>query len=563
MNVHSELTLPEGVVKGKTAGKKKGEEEKKQQKAGGDDVENPRQRGEGEEEEEMSESSSVTPTPEERIKYTAGHITNILRPVSLTMLLVVFVVRLLTTFDEEGVAQSDGRSYYFLVYQEQSTDSTEEKIGGALLNALLFVGIVLVMTVVLVILYKYRCIKVIIGWLCVTVALLLGFSGGFMVYTFFYNYNIRADVISLSLFQYNFAVAGVVGVFWKGPLKFKQVYMVIVSVVMAWVFSMLPEWTNWAILFALALYDIIAVLAPCGPLKALVKMSQQRNEPIPALVYESEGVKQEERGEERTSRGGGGARVEVEMSEVKKGDKQKGDRVKAERGGSARVAASPPSSMDGDGRERAESKEERGKGNEWERQERGRALSASTPSPVNLSEDEVDSDEVLQRNLLGEKVDSAGQSRQGGGAGEGGKGVKEGREKESGERRRDSVPHPADVEVVGEELEEEEEEEEEEENSGVKLGLGDFVFYSVLVARAALFDLPTVVACFIAILAGLCITILLLAAFKKALPALPFSIAFGIIFYVMMKFAVLAFVVEGGMVAYISPISAPALSVPL
>lgn len=73
---------------------------------------------------------------------------------------------------------------------------------------------------------------------------------------------------------------------------------------------------------------------------------------------------------------------------------------------------------------------------------------------------------------------------------------------------------------------------EEQSKSGLKLGLGDFVFYSVLVARVSLNeDWITTVGCILAVLSGLVMTIFILVWKKRPLPALPISILFGILVY--------------------------------
>jgi len=343
---------------------------------------------------------------EETLEDHASVVITIMQPVAITMLIVIYVVRTIKL-----PAYYIGPTYMTLAYQEQGTDSIGQKLIGGIENALIFLGFIILTTIVLVLLYKYRCLKIIYGWLMFTTAILLAFFGGFMFYSMIVTYNLPLDFVTFSFIVWNFMIVGILAIFWYGPSKLNQGYLIIISSLMATVFTYLPEWTTWCILAVVAIYDLFAVLCPRGPLRILVETAQKRDEPIPALLYN--------------------ASVVMTMADPENPQIQ-------------------------------EMKEE----------------------------------------------------------------------------------HEQDPEL---ELEPENPPRNDNKRRGIKLGLGDFVFYSVLVGRAALYDMITVFTSFVGIITGLFFTLVLLAMFKKALPALPISIAFGFIFYFTTRLFLMDFVTTVGL----------------
>uniref|UniRef100_A0A0K0DMQ3 Presenilin n=1 Tax=Angiostrongylus cantonensis TaxID=6313 RepID=A0A0K0DMQ3_ANGCA len=224
---------------------------------------------------------------EAELKYGASHVINLFVPVSICMVMVVFTMNTVTFY-----SYNDGRHLLYTPFVRE-TDSTSEKVLMSLGNALVMLCVVIIMTVILIFFYKYRCYKVITAWLMASSCLLL-----FLFSTIYFtvlksftrlmkSFNLSLSVFTVFFFLGNFGVLGIMCIHWKGPLRLQQFYLIAMSALMALVFiKYLPEWTVWSVLAMISVWDLIAVLAPNGPLRILVETAQERNEPIfPALIY--------------------------------------------------------------------------------------------------------------------------------------------------------------------------------------------------------------------------------------------------------------------------------------
>ena len=417
-------------------------------------------------------------------------LVGVVAPVSATMLLTVALVRALIPHGAPEGSAAVGLAQAY--YQEREGDPAGTKFAGALVNALVFVAVIGGLTTVLFLLFKYRCYRLISGYMAFSGFAIYFLLAGSVLVQLFAHWGWRVDLATFTFVLYNFATVGVLAVFFqRAPIALKQGYLVLTGTITAFVFSYIPAWTTWVLLVAMALYDLVAVLCPMGPLKALVELAQERDEDIPALVYETRPSGRPGAPPPR----GHAEPVPAAMS----------DRAPvSEEGAGARAAAGARGGV----------VSASGSGEEEEEQE-GAPLIAVPPPRRGIDRGEPGGPPT--RRASGGLRGAAG-----GGGPDGGFRVEE-----AGEGGEDDG----------------EEEELYELPDSIKLGLGDFIFYSVMVGRASMYDMMTAFACFFAILAGLGATLVLLAVYRKALPALPISIALGVAFYFLTRLCLEPFVV--------------------
>ncbi|KAL7538286.1 hypothetical protein ACHAWF_006039, partial [Thalassiosira exigua] len=154
----------------------------------------------------------------------------------------------------------------FTISDEQSAATL---LGLGLVNALIIVCVIGVMTFVIVLLYKYRCMN-------------LEFLGRQMFVVATDKYRLEIDQYRSILPCTTSRLSG------RRPCSTRRAYLVATSVIIAWQLSYFNTWMAWALLIMLALYDLCDMLTPCSPLKALVKQTSKENAPgMPGLMYEA------------------------------------------------------------------------------------------------------------------------------------------------------------------------------------------------------------------------------------------------------------------------------------
>jgi presenilin 1 len=188
--------------------------------------------------------------------------------------------------------RAQGEAAYAQAYQALDLEegNSAQNFAASLANVLIMVSVVCFMTFVIVILYKYGCTKIFLGYMIVVMTMLLGYFTSSVALVAIEKYQIRVDKISFAYIIWNYTIVGVLAIFFnQGIPKFvTQGYLVTSSVVLAWQLSYFNDWTAWTLLVMLALYDLFAVLSPYGPLRKLVQlMSRPGARPLPGLLYEA------------------------------------------------------------------------------------------------------------------------------------------------------------------------------------------------------------------------------------------------------------------------------------
>ncbi|GAN01533.1 presenilin family protein [Mucor ambiguus] len=433
----------------------------------------------------------------DELRFYTLQIYRIIKPVVACIILSIFWVKVSYSGSSD---YSPTRPNYVNLAPSTSSSSSEgstssgPSIANSFTNAAIIIGQIIGVTILIVFLFKKGWIKVLIGFFMVIVLLLLGFMTYLLLLNLVQVFSIALDYITLVFALWNFAVVGLVSIFWKGPLWLQQSYLTIMSSLMAFSLTGLEQWTTWILLGLLAIWDLIAVLCPFGPLRLLIESSRNQQREVPALLYSVNAVwfMMASNDHFRLSNSMLGTVAAADSTTTTTHG------VASSSTNSNRLSIqhhSPSSFIQHNFRKSHDG-----------------FMRLPDDSHVTIDSNNSSSNPFATQTTLNVPAESTDQ------------------------------PDTPRQEEAARKTPELENDEEDAERSGLKLGLGDFVFYSVLIARAAMYDWITTVCCTIAVLTGLTATIFLLAIYKKALPALPISIAFGMLFYFVAKTVLVPYV---------------------
>nr|XP_050027801.1 presenilin-1-like [Dermacentor andersoni] len=498
-------------------------------------------------------------------KHLMRQVITLIVAVSICMLSVSVLTRVL---------QQSHNDYLQMGYIRFPEDAGAETVVlmNSFGNAFSFLVMIVIVNCALVLLYKRGHYNIIKAWMITGSGVLLFLTGYYYLGRLAFYFNAPLDHLTCSLLIWNVGVTGITSLYHDGPFLMQQGYLVYISVLMAVALEeSFPEWTSWILLVLVSVWDIFAVLCVLGPLRILLETAKERNEPLfPALVFStssawcyaiggsSASLTRGARSSRETAAGSNHSLADKELPAIDSASDPPNRRATltsecADRTSKAAVsirscleAAAEDSRLASTFRERADSTASLKK--------EDNLLRFSNPKEAN--DPPCSTDKAREcRNEFDAKTSTGSTPN----AAAAGSVVPENRGElhaarphqyldEGGAADRVDAPLPLLPPTSGvhrcrhhgrahrrraeRRQAERESGDDMSGNQGMKMGLGDFIFYSVLVGKASRHGTAlTVIACYVAVIVGILLTLSLLVYFQKPLPALPFSIGLGIAAY--------------------------------
>lgn len=310
------------------------------------------------------------------------------------------------------------------------------------------------------------------------------------------------DMITFALCMWNFTAFGLICIFgtfqMRGPIVMQHLYLIHNSCVVAvLIILVLPSWTPWLLLSVLVVWDLFAVLAPFGPLNMILELAERSGlTDMPGLIYNAEPPEAHETDHPNQREHNNGMHHSAMQNEIDEILDHENNLRNKQAIKTIESDATDPTAAT----ERA---------------------SPLLSMPTSASKNSSTATQTGLKSIVGktakeELVNIEGNTNE-------------------QQRNNNPISMPDPNQQVWSVHEGRSRKSIAIEDRGVNIGLGDFIFFSLLIGLTArgrdheLGHYYSTLAAFLAILIGVILTLVALAAFRRALPALPISIALGLL----------------------------------
>lgn len=446
---------------------------------------------------------------DDQLKHLLRQVITLISAVSICMGSVVVLVRILRYSRNEELQLP-----YVRYPVEYGTEQT--LLMNSFTNVVGFLSMLMIVNCTLVLLYKKGYTNIIQAWLMSGSCVLLFMTTYYYMGRFMFYFNTPMDHFTSTFLIWNIGMTGMAALYFKGPFILQQGYLIYMSVIMAVVLEeTFPESTSWVLLVLISVWDIFAVLCVVGPLRILLETAKERNEPLfPALVFSTSSVWCYDLTDHGDAYGSCGLFPNLQKAMIRPCSGRSVNPESKVRGDSLEDRLQQQPSVEilcGQGHTSV-----------------GTSEAPKQATHVTPDQEMVPQDAPApsQRDVPLDANSNNGASRDTPSRVSGTR-PEQPRAAHGSNVQRHHCRHHHQHHIVRHSARDV-----PPEDRGMKMGLGDFIFYSLLVGKASRHGtVSAVVFCYVFIVIGIFFTLILLIIFRKPLPALPLSISLGILAY--------------------------------